>query len=154
VQTFYDDIKASALVNTLYTSPNTKLFSSIDYMTNDGSEYSKNPSIPYYIYYNLVPKSLDFELVIPFMPQSNFKTNMSILGCDIQNKCPTSDLIPFVFSYQVKDGKIVDPLFEIDDVNNVKKIDISSLKNGNEKKEDEGEEKKEGFSSLFSWLGF
>jgi len=150
--TFYNNIKISTTINVLYSSNNSKLFSSIDYMTNDGDEYSTNPIIPYHIYYNLVPKSLDFELLIPFIP-NNFKTTMSICGNDLMNGCKEDNLIPFVFSYKkdLKTGKFKDPLFEIDDVEKVKNIQVkveNEVENEDENKEnvkDNKNEKKEGF---------
>ena len=140
VENFYSSIKSTSTCNKLYVSNNTKLFSSIDYMVNNGKEYSINPIIPYYIYYNLVPKSLDFELMIPFIP-SDFKTTMSICGCDLMNGCSENNLIPFVFSYKknLTSNKIIDPLFEIDDVENVRNMEFA----------DEDLEKKEGFLNLF-----
>ena len=144
IETFYTSIKTSALLNNLYMSNNTKLYSSVDYMTNDGEEYSKNPSIPYHIYYNLIPKSLDFELVIPFIPK-DFKTSMSICGCDLMNGCSENNLIPFVFSYKKNPStnKFIDPLFEIDDVEAVKNINVEL--NDDDLDVSEKEEKKEGF---------
>ena len=154
VKTFYDDIKISTTTSKLYLSNNTKLFSSIDYLTNDGNSYAKNPSIPYFVYYNLIPKSLDFELMIPFIPP-NFKTNMTICGCDKLNECPDNSLIPFVFSYQIKNGITIDPLFEIDNVDSVKNVELlketfeeseeSEESEENEESEDCEEEQKEGF---------
>ena len=122
VTKFYDDIKASLFTNTLYMSLNNKLFSSIDYLTNDGESYSTKPTITFHIYYNLVPKSLDFELMIPFNIQ--LKTNMTICSNDVENGCPVNDLIPMVFSYTKKGDKIIDPLFEVDDVENIKKVEV------------------------------
>jgi hypothetical protein len=150
---FYNNIRTSATMNMLYTSNNSRLFSSIDYMTNNGDEYSTNPIIPYHIYYNLVPKSLDFELLIPFIPK-NFKTTMSICGNDLINGCSENNLIPFVFPYKkdIATGKIKDPLFEIDDVEKVKNIQVKveeinenedeneNVENENENVEDKGEE--------------
>ena len=147
VENFYSSIKSTSTCNKLYASNNAKLFSSIDYMVNNGVEYSKNPIIPYYIYYNLVPKSLDFELMIPFVP-SDFKTTMSICGCDLMNGCSENNLIPFVFSYKKNSAsnKIIDPLFEIDDVENVKNMKFET---DDDDENMENSEKKEGFLNIF-----
>ena len=140
VNEFYENVRTSVLTNNLYISLNNKLYSSIDYLTNDGEKYSTRPSITFHIYYNLVPKSLDFELMIPFNTQ--LKTNMTICGNDIENGCKVENLIPFVFSYQKRnDGKIVDSLFEVDDVEAIKKLDFDD----DESDEKGNEEKREGF---------
>lgn len=114
---FYNEIKSRAdLTGNLYQSLNNKLYSSIDYITNDGDEYSRNPVIPYYIYYNLIPLSLNFELLIPF---NTIPTHMTLCSNDLQNGCKEDYLIPFVFSYPEKNGKICDPLFNIDNINSM-----------------------------------
>ena len=117
IKEFYDEIKSRAdLTGNLYQSLNSKLYSSIDYITNDGNEYSSNPVIPYYIYYNLIPSSLNFELLIPF---NTIPTHMTLCSNDFQNGCKEDYLIPFVYSYPEKNGKICDPLFNISDVKSI-----------------------------------
>ena len=49
---------------------------------------------------------------------------MTICGCDKLNECPDNSLIPFVFSYQIKNGITIDPLFEIDNVDSVKNVEL------------------------------
>jgi hypothetical protein len=115
INDFYNEIRSdSKLAGFLYNSLNSKLYSSVDYITNDGMKYSRNPKVPYFIYYNLIPASLNFELLIPF---STLSTHMTLCSNDLKNGCNEQYLIPFVFSCPKNNGIISDPLFNINDIN-------------------------------------
>lgn len=106
---YYKTIIGLITTKTLYASKNNKLYSSIDYITTDNDKYSENPAITYYIYYNLVPKSLDFEIDIPLNVTGS---TMSICTNDMIGGCEEKYLIPFVFSQVINNkGLIDDPLF-------------------------------------------
>ena len=121
IKDFYTFIITNDVLNTTYLSLNNKLYSSIDYLTTDKNEYSKNPGIPFYIYKQLIPNALTFELLIPI--NTNLATNMSICTNDIINGCDEKYLIPFAFSCKKdKSNKYVDDLFNISDVESIKKV--------------------------------
>lgn len=107
---YFNNVIKLPSTSVLYSSNNNKLYSSIDYMTMDTDSYSENPAIPYYIYFNFVPKSLSFEIVIPL---NTTRSTMSICTNDIRGGCEQKYLIPLAFVGSVDNGLINDPLFNI-----------------------------------------
>ena len=115
VQQFFNEVITNATTNMHYNSLNNRLYSSIDYMTASVDGDINFSPIAHYIYYNLVPRSLSFELLIPLNTQC--QTHMCMCTNDIKNGCAVEDLIPFVFEYPMNGEVISDPLFEVDDIN-------------------------------------
>lgn len=121
VKELYNYIIKNKILDNLYESKNNALFSSIEYMTCDKNGYSINPLITLNIYETLIVNSLKFELLIPI--NTNLTTNMSICTNDIINGCDEKYLIPFAFSCKKDNSnKYVDDLFNISDVESVKKV--------------------------------
>ena len=86
---YFDSLKINR-INKL----NSTMFSSVDYITMNQDEYANNPELVYYIYYNLIPMSLKFDLIIPL---NTLSTNFSINTNDIKRKIQRNQLIYKMF---------------------------------------------------------
>lgn len=138
---FFNKVIKLPATSVLYASNNHKLYSSVDYMTMDADAYSENPAVPYYIYFNLVPKSLSFEIMIPL---NTTHSTMSICTNDVRNGCDEKYLIPLAFVGPVDDsGLINDPLFNITNLD-LNEPDEPEQDEDETPEEGEGDEPEEG----------